>query len=448
MRSDVAFVLLVLQAALALLASLGMVAFASLSHTPQPTPPELVAVGGGLVLLLLAARTTSRVARFGIFIFEALTLLGGIFRLAVGTLDSLNLVSTLTTLMLPAAMVALLLGRSSTADASLARRLTAGLLLISGVIHLSLVSEHITAAPALGVLFALDGAAFVGLAVAALANATWWRPPSIVLLIATLLAYLVVVLRGDEEVEDLAVATKLVELLALGLLLLPRRRVSNLRWLGATGGLLLAVIATGTLAWAAEVRPHARVAGASGHSDHSHGGKLVQVVASAPTPEQRAAAETLLENTRLGIARFEGVSAALADGYRPSPPLAAPTVHYTNPAYAHGHVLDTSHPQALVYANTPSGPHLLGAMYMMPDARTPGVAVGGALTEWHVHADLCFALPGPTIIGIESPFQTCPVGALNAVTPSMLHVWTVDNPGGAFGELDPAYAARLARGDA
>jgi hypothetical protein len=172
------------------------------------------------------------------------------------------------------------------------------------------------------------------------------------------------------------------------------------------------------------------------------------VVASAPTPAQRVAAETLLETTRRGIARFEDVSAALADGYRPSPPLAGPTVHYSNPAYAHGHVLDTRHPQSLVYADTPSGPRLIGAMYMMPDARTPGVAVGGALTEWHVHADLCFTLPGPALVGIESPFQTCPVGALNAVTPSMLHVWTVDNPGGAFGELDADYAARLARGGA
>jgi hypothetical protein len=295
------------------------------------------------------------------------------------------------------------------------------------------------------VLFALDGGSFVALALAALGGARWWRMPSTLLLVATLLAYLKVIVSGEEPPDDLGMATKLVELLALGLVLAPVSR-AKLRWISATAGLVAAILVTGVVAWGAELRADHATNAPAGHSDRSHGGKLVQT-AAPPSAEQQAAATRLLTETTTGIARFQELGIALADGYRPGTPPEAPTMHYSNPAYAHGHVLDPAHPQALVYSTTPRGPLLLGAMYMMSDAKQPGPSVGGSLTEWHVHQNLCFAFPGPQLAGIQSPFGSCPVGTLNAPTPAMLHVWIVDNPWGPFGELDPAYEARLAHGD-
>ena len=97
--------------------------------------------------------------------------------------------------------------------------------------------------------------------------------------------------------------------------------------------------------------------------------------------------------------------------------------------------MDPTRPQALVYANTPSSPTLLGAMYMLPKANLAAPDIGGSLAPWHTHTNLCFLLTSFAIDGIESPFGTCPVGAINSPTPAMLHVWTVPNAGGPFGEF-------------
>src|SRR5438132_4818639 len=124
------------------------------------------------------------------------------------------------------------------------------------------------------------------------------------------------------------------------------------------------------------------------------------------------AATNLVDDTRAGIVRFTDVPVALADGYRPTTPPRASTVHYVNPAYKQVG-MDPTRPQALVYANTPSGPTLLGAMYMLPKANLAAPDIGGSLAPWHTHTNLCFLLPSFAIDGIESPFGTCPVGAIH-----------------------------------
>lgn len=121
-------------------------------------------------------------------------------------------------------------------------------------------------------------------------------------------------------------------------------------------------------------------------------------------------------------------------------------MHYVNPKYMHSGVVDPQHPQALVYANTPTGPLLLGAMYMLPKANQLPPDIGGSITEWHTHNNLCFLLPTFAIDGLQSPFGTCPVGSINGPTPAMLHVWTVPNPAGPFADLTPAYVAKLIGG--
>ncbi len=421
-RRALASLLLVLQAALALLAALGLLVYARLSNAVGTLAgPEALAFGGPLVLLLLAVgvKHNWRLAKAGVYGWEALTLIGTGFALLASAGSSLSLTVALTGIALPLAII-VLIRQASPITRDLRGGLTLGLLMLTGLIHLALVPDHLGSR--LGPLLALDGAAFVALALASLKH-KWWRGPAIALLVLTIGAYLVVIGRGLESVDDLGIATKLVELTAFGLIVWPRGSRVGWRLAMPTASLVLAIGVSGTVAWAATLRP-----GAGGHD-----GKVIQA-AAPPTDVQRLAAASLVEDTRAGIARFSDVQVALADGYRPTTPPHAATVHYVNPAYKQVGV-DPSRPQALVYANTPSGLTLLGAMYMQPKARMPAPDIGGSLAEWHSHTNLCFLLPSFVIDGFESPFGTCPVGALNGPTPAMLHVWTVPNANGPFGDF-------------
>jgi hypothetical protein len=163
----------------------------------------------------------------------------------------------------------------------------------------------------------------------------------------------------------------------------------------------------------------------------------------APTQQEQMAAAKLAADTRAGISKYEDVRVALADGYRPTTPPKQPIVHYGNKAYAHdGRLLDPSRPENLVYANTSHGLVLLGAMYMTEKLGQAGPDPAGSLVQWHRHATICFA-PTSAIGGFLSPFGTCPAGAINVLTPAMLHVWTIEGAASPYGELDPIFVKYL-----
>jgi hypothetical protein len=435
-RKTLTALFLVLQGGLALLAAVGLAAFVRFNNSGSAMAvPQLLAFGGPLASLCLAVGVIRgwRVARIAAVIWQVFTLLGTLFTLVLG--GTLTLTIMLAGIALPLAIVFLVI-RPNGSGVQLHRALLAGLLLLTGVIHLGLVPEHMTQQPRLGPWFALDGAAFVILGIASLRSSWWPRALAAGLLVLTIAAYAGVVVSGREAVDDLGVAAKLIELIALGLIVWPRRIRFGWRAVAATGTLFAAITLSGAVTWAATLRPEA--------DGHAHG--KVVLHAGPPTDAQRAAAVKLLEDTRTGIERYTDVQVALADGYRPSELAGGATNHYNNPAYEKdGRVVDTNHPEALVYANTPRGPLLLGAMYMLPRNSQPP-DIGGSLTEWHTHTNVCFLLPFG-IDGLQSPYGTCSVGALNAPLPPMLHVWTVANPGGPFGDLTPAFDARLARGE-
>jgi hypothetical protein len=103
-------------------------------------------------------------------------------------------------------------------------RLAALGMTISAAVHLVLVPGHLTGDPMLGVLFALDGAALVAAAVWSLTRPLrGWRTTSLVLLLGGVLAYAWYLATGRETADAVGIATKVVELAAIGLLLLPSR---------------------------------------------------------------------------------------------------------------------------------------------------------------------------------------------------------------------------------
>jgi hypothetical protein len=165
---------------------------------------------------------------------------------------------------------------------------------------------------------------------------------------------------------------------------------------------------------------------------------LPPVVAREPTSAESTAAEGLLIATRAATERYADPKIAAAAGYHVDG-MRGIDFHANNPSFEHdGRVLDPERPETLVYAVAPDGrPVLLGALFVMPDAGTPGPAIGGPLTVWHAHEDICFSLLPLALTGVLSPLGTCPIGSFTMpVTAEMMHVWTVPGAPTPFGDLD------------
>lgn len=298
------------------------------------------------------------------------------------------------------------------------------LMATAGGIHLGLAWTHldetITAA-----LFVMNGVAYIALSQRY--RWRWWRPASAGLLSATLLGYLGYIVLGLDSPDQVAIATKLLELLALGLVLVPvngTTRWRRMRWTALGAALPVLTIATVATVWIdALARPDAQ---------HVHAGAVLQGTNAVATPEQVAAAQRLYDQTAAAIAPYRDWRNAWAAGYRPGGPQTMPSTHWMNQRYVDaGYVMDPRHPQGLVYANTKHGPVLIGAMFQMQHIGQFGPDPGGPLTAWHEHENICF-----TPLGVEfslmTPTATCPLGSIDISVAPMLHVWIVDNPAGRF----------------
>lgn len=164
---------------------------------------------------------------------------------------------------------------------------------------------------------------------------------------------------------------------------------------------------------------------------HDHGPAI-----NVSAAELEAAARLVAE-TRAAAARFESLDAALAEGYYQVAPARNGLVHYMNTAYNRdGRILDPERPESLIYLSMADGSwKLVGVMYRMPSADQPGPRVGGILTAWHAHDNLCTA--NGRVVATTTD-GNCARGTLSK-TPEMLHVWLVDNPHGVFADdMEPA----------
>jgi hypothetical protein len=153
-----------------------------------------------------------------------------------------------------------------------------------------------------------------------------------------------------------------------------------------------------------------------------------------PTSAQLIAATRLIADTRRGLARLGDLQAAMRAGYVPNRRAPEVVKHYFNPAYVtDGRVLDPARPEGLVYASTTGGAVVVAAVYLMNRPEEPGWAVGGCLTAWHRHDNLCSSDPANGLItGVRSPGGRCPPGQVPWAAPPMLHTWLIDLPGGPF----------------
>jgi hypothetical protein len=155
----------------------------------------------------------------------------------------------------------------------------------------------------------------------------------------------------------------------------------------------------------------------------ANGMVMAPVPSTPPTSSQQAAANSLVAQVDQGIEQYSNVQTAEADGYEPISSSRGPMTHYLNRSVVkQGDVLDPSHPSALMFANTVDGPVLIGAMFLGPAPCVPGPDIGGSLTQWHAHDNLCFS--GGQLVGKTGSDGTCAAGSQHDTAYFMMHVWT------------------------
>ncbi len=171
------------------------------------------------------------------------------------------------------------------------------------------------------------------------------------------------------------------------------------------------------------------------------------------TPQQQARAENLIAITLIRLPHFADYKVAEAEGYHSIGDALTGHEHFINwDTIDDGRILDPDHPESLVYEPQADGSRkLVSAMFMLGEGTTLDDVpdVGGALTQWHIHDNLCFSNDpkAPVVAGIRRSNGPCP-GNLKAFTPvPMIHVWITKHPCGPFAALEGVGAGQIEEGD-
>jgi hypothetical protein len=166
------------------------------------------------------------------------------------------------------------------------------------------------------------------------------------------------------------------------------------------------------------------------------------------TPQQQAAAENLLAITILRLPKFADPDAVGAMGFVSIGDGFLGHEHYLNVANMNDDkILDPDYPESLVYDTSVSPKKLVAAMYMLNkgDTLDDVPELGGKLTQWHVHDNLCFA--GPRVAGLTDAEGNCGPGLTKGDATPMIHVWTEPHPCGPFAALEGVAGGTIAEGE-
>jgi len=150
-----------------------------------------------------------------------------------------------------------------------------------------------------------------------------------------------------------------------------------------------------------------------------------------PTPDQRSAAEDLVERCYAAARRhgWHRYDRGLADGYRK-----IDSYHYRNDELMIDEdVVDPDRPEALMYYPTSDGEqHLTGFMFYARSREARGPQIGGPLTIWHYHS---WHRPQCVVGGLSVNWSVngkCEKGVPSQYSGEMMHVWLIDHPEGPF----------------
>ncbi len=167
------------------------------------------------------------------------------------------------------------------------------------------------------------------------------------------------------------------------------------------------------------------------------------------TPEQQARAENLIAITLVRLPKYSDYHVAERDGFVSIGDAVTGDEHFVKQAYFNdGRILNPDYPESLVYKPHPDGTKTLAAaMYMLPpDTKWSEIPdVGGPLTQWHIHDNLCFT-PDAKVAGLTNPDGTCTPPLVKVVNSPMIHVWIMKHPCGPFAALEGIGGGTIAEG--
>jgi hypothetical protein len=166
------------------------------------------------------------------------------------------------------------------------------------------------------------------------------------------------------------------------------------------------------------------------------------------TPQQQAAAENLLVVTITRLPQFSDPAVAEAHGFKSIGDGFLGYEHYLNLANMNDDkLLDPDYPESLVYDTSVTPKRLAAAMFMMNpgDTLADVPELGGKLTQWHVHDNLCF--DGPRVAGLTDADGNCRPGLAKGAETPMIHVWIESHPCGPFAALEGVGAGTIAEGE-
>jgi hypothetical protein len=164
--------------------------------------------------------------------------------------------------------------------------------------------------------------------------------------------------------------------------------------------------------------------------------------------EQQARAENLLAITLIDLPQFSDPAAIEAMGFVSIGDGFTGHEHYLNAANMNDdRILDPDYPESLVFDTTVEPKRLAAAMFMLNPGDTLDDVpdVGGALTQWHIHNNLCFA--GPRVAGLTDAEGNCPSGLSKGTETPMMHVWIEPHPCGPFASLEGVGAGQVKEGE-
>lgn len=321
------------------------------------------------------------------------------------------------------------------AGQSTARRWATWAILTSALVHLVLAFGH--EASIYTVLYLVGAAAlFAAARWLALGVVTRWTT---LILLGSIVAFWFLGAPPDQ----LGVVTKVVEMFALALLVVPSEQ-SKGRF--ATAGVVVLVVLGGLATWAGAFASAGADGGHHGGGYPEPGTVVPYLGVVAATDAEHDAADEMYARVVESLAKFEDPVVAEQYGYSVLP-ISGSSHHADNPEFLHdGKVLDPERPETLVYAEGADGPVLLGAMFQMEGLGTPGPRVGGPLTVWHSHENVCISLVPFALVSLLSPYGVCPVGAVNLpATNEMIHAWVLPGVEDGWGHLDDEWLADYLR---
>jgi hypothetical protein len=168
------------------------------------------------------------------------------------------------------------------------------------------------------------------------------------------------------------------------------------------------------------------------------------------SPEEQARAENLVALTLAKLPQWSDYKYDEAHGFKSIGDGLTGTEHFMNQEYMDDDVfMDPDKPESLVFdTDRKTGTKTLSAAMYMLKTGTPFDQVpdlGGALTQWHTHNNLCFTAAGK-VAGLTKADGTCPTGLFLPQPTPMIHVWLRKNPCGPFAALEGIGGGTIAEG--